>query len=74
MKDPIKLLRERKDEIFQQYNRLLKMDYNSSQNTTSKQVLEFRESKKADLDKMKELIDSYNEAINCIVGCTNLSL
>jgi hypothetical protein len=74
MKDPIKLLRERKDEIFEQYNRLLKMDYNTSGGMTSKQVLEFRESKKADLDKMKELIDSYNEAINCIVGCTNLSL
>ena len=73
MTTPLQLLRDRKQEISEQYNRVLWSKYNSGLQTTNVILArEFWENGKTeDLSRIKIELDKYNGAINILLAVKN---
>jgi hypothetical protein len=72
MKTPLKILRERRREIYSEYLRVRSVEYggsNTSPNNKYKQA--FESCKKEDVDKIKAVLDEYDEAINILYTIKN---
>ena len=70
---PTQLIRAKKNEITAEYNRVLRYKYKSDRRTDKQNTARelFENGKKDDLEKIKEQIDKYNEAINILLAVKN---
>ena len=72
MQQPIQLLKAKKAEILEQYQRVQAYKYNASENSKPEYIEAFEKSKQADLDEMKVHLDRYSQAINTLEGIENM--
>ena len=70
MTTPIQLLRAKKTEITDEYNRVLRSKYGNDSRSEKQMVARelFNNSKGQDLDRIKIELDKYNEAINSLMA------
>jgi hypothetical protein len=73
MTSPIQLLRAKKQEITDQYNRALNLKYGSNNPNMLRSKEAFEDSKRDDLRLIKNQLDEYNEAINSLVNIKDLT-
>lgn len=78
MKTPIQLLTARKEEIKDQYNAVLNSRYpkgagRKGHKSNESTIDEFNAIRDKDLNKLKEKLDQYTEAINSLRAIKNMT-